>query len=162
MAKNDNKCASKQPCNPPSDDSEVCYKVKCEPKCEKECCIKECKCYRPEELVCLYKDAVVEIHSEFILLGSGVGGATGGTPLAPNTRSDVILEGNGFFINGHYIIAPAQLVLLPPSLSSVVNRYPFFNSNNLTQGTIQNQMIRASRILISVFNVNGKGTLFRI
>ncbi|CAH6420605.1 Hypothetical protein HVR_LOCUS1234 [uncultured virus] len=163
----DNKCSSKQPCNPPSDNSEVCYPVKCESKCEKDCCINKCESYTPEELVCLYRDAVVEIHSEFILLGGtgtgipvGVTAATGGTPLAPNVRDDVILEGNGFFIKGHYIVAPAHLVLLPPSLTSIVNRFPLFDPGNVTLGNIRNQLIRASRILISVFNVNGKGHSF--
>jgi hypothetical protein len=157
----DNKCHNKS-----SDNSEVCYNVKCKPKCKKDCCIEKCKCYDPEELVCLYKDAVVEIHSEFILLGTGytgnspVSSATGGTPLASDSRTDVILEGNGFFIKGHYIVAPAQLVLMPPSLTSLVNRYPFFDPNDLTLGSIKNQMIRASRILVSVFNVNGKGHSF--
>lgn len=168
MPKDDNKCASKQPCNPPSDNSEVCYKVKCEPKCEKDCCIKKCPCYSPEELVCLYKDAVVEIHSEFILLGTGLSGTTvgpatgvsGGTPLAGGRRTDVILEGNGFFIKGHYIVAPAQLVLAPPSITSVVNRYPILDPGNVALGRIRDQMIRASRILVSVFNVNGKGHSF--
>lgn len=160
-----NKCDSTQPCNPSSDDSEVCYKVKCEPKCEKEDCnIEECECYRPEELVCKYKDAVVEIHSEFILLGATGStistNANGSTPLAAGTRADVVLEGNGFFIKGHYIVTPANLVLLPPSLTSVANRYPFFNPNDLTLGRVKNQMIRASRILVSVFNVNGKGHSF--
>lgn len=158
----DNKCASsKKPCNPPSDNSEVCYPVKCEPKCQQNCCIKKCEAYSPEEIACLYKDAVVEIHSEFILLGTGAtGGATGGTPLSPNARADVILEGNGFFIKGHYIVAPAQLVLLPPSLTSAANRFPFFNPGSLALGQIQNEIIRASRILVSVFNVNGKGHSF--
>lgn len=167
----ENSCASKQSCNPSSDDSEVCYKVKCEPKCEKDCCIKKCECYRPEELVCLYRDAVVEVHSEFILLGTGptgstpfpgvpLAGASGGTPLGPGNRTDVILEGNGFFIKGHYIVAPAHLVLLPPSLTSVVNRFPFLNSDDLALGRIKDQLIRASRILVSVFNVNGKGHSF--
>ena len=167
----ENKCSSKQPCNPPSDNSEVCYKVKCEPTCKKDCCIKKCDSYRPEELVCLYKDAVVEIHSEFILLGTGptgstpfpgvpLAGASGGTPLGAGSRTDVILEGNGFFIKGHYIVAPAQLVLMPPSLTSVVNRFPFLNPNTLTLGRIRDEMIRASRILVSVFNVNGQGHSF--
>jgi S1-C subfamily serine protease len=117
----------------------------------------------------LFKDAVVEVHSEFILLGTGSTGtsgsneatsATGGTPLSPGGRADVILEGNGFFVKGHYIVAPAQLVLLPPSLTSVVNRYPLFNPNDVSLGQIKNQMIRASRILVSVFNVNNKGHSF--
>jgi hypothetical protein len=158
----DNKCESKQPCNPPSDNSEVCYKVKCEPKCEKNCCIKQCPCYKPEELVCLYKDAVVELHSEFILTTSNGPDAPG--PLGTGTRADVILEGNGFFIKGHYIVAPAHLVLLPPSLTSVVNRYPYFDPQDLSSSedtpSIQDKCVRASRILVSVFNVNGKGHSF--
>lgn len=175
----DNKSDCKKQCNPPSDNSEVCYPVHCEPKCGKacgrDCCIEKCQCYRPEELVCLYKDAVVEIHSEFVLLGGFTGitggttgsgltggftGLTGGTPLAANVRADVILEGNGFFTKGHYIVAPAHLVLLPPSLTSVTNRFPIFNTNDVLLGRIRNQLIRASRILVSVFNVNGKGHSF--
>lgn len=154
----DNKCESKQPCNPPSDNSEVCYKVKCEKKCEKDCCIKQCPCYKPEEIVCLYKDAVVEVHSEFILTTS----ASGPPPsLGAGSRADVFLEGNGFFIKGHYIVAPAHLVLLPPSLTSVVNRYPYFDpADSSSKRSIQDKCVRASRILVSVFNVNGKGHSF--
>ena len=167
----DNKCAASSDCKKSSsscsDSSDVCYsdkhEKKCEPDCQQDCCIKKCECYSPEEIVCLYKDAVVEVHSEFILLGTGAtgfGGATGGTPLTANTRADVILEGNGFFIKGHYIVAPAHLVLLPPSLTSVANRFPFLDSNNLVLGQIRSELVRASRILVSVFNVNGKGHSF--
>lgn len=106
-----------------------------------------------------YADAVVGIQSEFILLGTGAAGftgITGGTPLAPDVRTDVILEGNGFFIRGHYIVAPAHLVLLPPSLSSVVNRYPYYDPNELELGVMRDEMVRASRILVNVYNVNGE------
>lgn len=167
----DNNFVYKQSRDPSSDNSEASYKKGCEKEsCSDDHCTndhsKKCECYSPEELACLFKDAVVEVHSEFILLGTGptagapVTSATGGTPLSPGGRTDVILEGNGFFIKGHYIIAPAQLVLLPPSLTSVVNRYPFLNPNDLALGQIKDQLIRASRILISVFNVNGKGHSF--
>jgi hypothetical protein len=108
----------------------------------------------------MYKDAVVEVTSEFILLGTGgTTAATGGTPLGTGTRADVILEGNGFFIKGHYIVCPAQLVLMPPSLTSVALRYPLVDAD-VTFGQIKNQMVRASRILVSVFNVNNKGHSF--
>lgn len=165
---------TKDKCDSSTDSSESCYKVKCEKKCEKQdCCIEKCPCYRPEELVCMYKDAVVEVHSEFILYNDAqVEDAT--TPeltpiVAPvlgehapaSGRQDVILEGNGFFIKGHYIIAPAHLVLMPPSLTSVANRYPYMTGAYVDPaGDIQNQMVRASRILVSVFNVNGKGHSF--
>lgn len=161
---NKNKCDAKQPCNAASDNSEVCYKVQCEPKCEQDCCIKKCDEYRPEEIVCLFKDAVVEIQSEFILFGASgptAGSANiGATPLGANSRADIIQEGNGFFIKGHYIVAPAHLVLLPPSLTSVAIRYPFDGSNQASFGQIQSKIVRASRILVSVYNVNGKGHAF--
>jgi hypothetical protein len=70
------------------------------------------------------------------------------------------LNGNGFFVKGHYIVTPAHLVLLPPSLTSVVNRYPLFDPNDTSLGQMKDQMIRASRILVSVFNVNGRGHSF--
>lgn len=162
---NDNKC-EKKACDAPSDNSEVCHEVKCEKKCEKDCCIKQCKEYRPEEILCQYKDAVVEIHSEFILFGAS-GPTAGSSPqavgaqaLSANARFDTVLEGNGFFIKGHYIVAPAHLVLLPPSLTSVAVRYPFDGTNQVVNGTMQNKYVRASRILVSVFNVNGKGHSF--
>jgi S1-C subfamily serine protease len=155
---------TKETCKESStDSSEVCYKVKCESKCEQSCCIPACDCYRPEEIVCKFGDAVVEVHSEFILLGNGQLGASAGVGLGPNIRYDTILEGNGFFIKGHYIVTPAHLVLMPPSLTSVVNRYPFVETGPHivgVSGHIQNEMVCASRILVSVFNVNGKGHSF--
>jgi len=121
--------------------------------------------------VCKYKDAVVEVHAEFILIGSE-GFSELGTPvskklvstlpLAPDVRTDVIMEGNGFFIKGHYIVCPAHLVLMPPALTSVARVYPVddFSStatgpSGASGGSIENRMVRASRILVSVFNVNG-------
>lgn len=134
-------------------------------KCEKQkCCPSKCDCLTPEEILCKYKDAAVTIHSEFILIGAS--GPTdvvrGSTPSGPNTRIDISQSGNGFFIKGHYIITSASLVLMPPSLTSVVNRYPFFNPVDLTdpERRIQNSMVRASRILVDVFNVNGSGHSF--
>lgn len=158
-----NKCSNKQPCNSRTESSDASSSSDCESSCKKDCSFKDCECYKPEEIVCKFGDAVVEIHSEFILLGTGAtgfNGATGGTPLGANVRADVITEGNGFFIKGHYIVAPAHLVLLPPSLTSVANRFPFFSSSDLDLGAMKNQMVRASRILVSVFNVNNKGHSF--
>lgn len=151
-----------------SEDSEVCFKVECDkPKCDKPKCDKPVKrpCLSPEKIVRKLGNAVVEVHSEFIMLGTGAAGATGGTPLGANSRADIIVEGNGFFIRdphtrSHYIVLPSQLVLLPPSLTSVANRFPFINPSDLTLGRIKNQMVRASRILVSVFNVNGQGQSF--
>lgn len=133
----------------------------CEQHCE--CGEKECgctrKCLTAGEIICNIRNAVVKVQSEFILIGAD-GPAPDAAPsdiavqpLAPNARADIILKGHGFFIKDHYIITPAHLVLLPPSLTSVANRYPFFNAQNLP-GSMQNIMTRASRILVSIFNVN--------
>lgn len=149
-----------------SEKSDVSSDCKCEPKCEKDCSVKECPCYSAQELSCLYKDAVVSVQSEFILIGAsgptGGGTVTGGTPAAPNARVDIAQLGDGFFIKGHYIITAASVVLMPPSLTSVVNRYPFNNPIELgvTGTRIQNEMVRASRILVTVYNVNGCGHAF--
>lgn len=157
----DAKCGDK-PCAESGSNSEVCYKVKCEKRCEKkDCCVKLCPVYPAEEVVCMYRDAVVELHSEFILLGTAhTGSVDGETPLAPNSRQDIIVEGNGFFIKGHYIVAPAHLVLLPPSLTSTALRYPLISPSDALTGSMKDQMVRASRLLVSVFNVNGKGESF--
>jgi hypothetical protein len=149
-----------------STSSEVCHEVVCEKKCDKEKCrFDDCPCKRPEQIWCEKNSAVVAIHSEFILLGPNAQPPpTGTTPLATEARADIILNGNGFFIKGHYILAPASLVLLPPSLTSVVNRWPLpqggANDPIGLDGEFRNQMVRASRILITVFNVNGKGHSF--
>ena len=144
----------------------------CEPRCKKNKCVKACKCnLTPEEVVCKFKDAVVEVHAEFVLVGSAGFAALGspvnkknmaGLAIAPDTRADVIMEGNGFFIKGHYIICPSHLVLLPPALTSVARVYPCddFSTtatgpSGATCGVMENRMVRASRILVSVFNVNG-------
>lgn len=127
------------------------------------------KKYTATELVCEKAGAVVEVHSEYILLGhDGEEVRTvvdGLTPLEPNSRTDVILNGNGFFIKHegyYYIVCPSHLVLMPPSLTSICNRYPFINSDQetLQLGKIKDMMVRASRILVSVFNVNKSGNGF--
>jgi S1-C subfamily serine protease len=154
-------------CNPKSssssDSSEVCYKVKCEPACKEKCCeVKECPALDPQAIICQFGSAVVDIHSEFILLGSATGTSgtvaapTDITPLAYNSRVDLVVNGNGFFVKGHYIVAPASLVLLPPSLTSPAVRYPFQDANRLAGGPIQSKMVRASRILVTVREVNNR------
>jgi len=102
--------------------------------------------------------------------GNGFIGLTGGTPLGTfvtggltgpvTSRADVILGGNGAFIKGHQILVPASLVLMPPSLTSVVNRWPIFNFQDITLGHIRDRMVRASRIFVTVYNVNNKGHSF--
>ena len=77
-----------------------------------------------------------------------------------NLRGDVWLEGNGYFIKGHYIVCPAHMVLIPPTTTSAVNRYPFTTkgAGNFELGPDipnYNQMTKVSRIFVEVKNVNG-------
>lgn len=153
-------CNEPSSCTRPSYSNDECCSTRTEAPSEPSCFD---KCMGPKEIARKYADAVVEVHAEFILAGSSGPGSTGSTatnvtdttPLGPNIRADIILEGNGFFINDHYIVSAAQLVLMPPSLTSVVNRYPFQPQGDLNLGTIKNEMVRASRILVTVQNVNG-------
>jgi S1-C subfamily serine protease len=137
------------------------------PLCNENLCrIPYCDEYRPEEIMCKFKDAVVSIQSEFILIGSlgPTDVVNNTTPLGKDIRYDYFVQTYGFFVEGKYIIAPSQAVLLPPSLSAVCNRYPFFQPQNLNPGEesvkIQDVIIRATRILVTVYNVNGKGKTF--
>jgi S1-C subfamily serine protease len=132
-----------------------------------QCDFEKCDCYCGDELACLVRDAVVTITSEFILT-TNVSTLTPNL-LVPGTRMDVVLNGNGFFIKNHYIVCPAHLVLLPPSLmGTAVVRYPTFGTYLTTTlpgpaGTdsrMINQMVQASSILITVTNVNGSGKNF--
>lgn len=154
----------KQPVSSSTDHSDASYKVKDDSKCKKESESNDCECYSPEQLLCLYKNAVVAVQSEFILIGASgpTAGVTGGTFPEPNVRIDLSQSASGFFIKGHYIITTASAVLLPPSLTSVVNRYPYFNPIDLNDPDrrIQNSIVRASRILVTVYNVNNDGHSF--
>lgn len=116
----------------------------------------------PQELLYNVGDSVVKISSEFILLGQE-SGYTGQTnlpikELKSNARFDVVLDGTGFFIKNHYIVCPAQLVLMPPSLTSVCVKYPYHTGEIPKQMT--DTMIRATRILVTVFNVNRSNNSF--
>jgi len=150
-----------------SDSSSYHSKCPCPPVippeclCEKKCCnIPTVKGYTAEQLYCKYYNAVVTITAEYVLLGDGVTEVTESTPLAADSRSDIALQGNGFFTRDHVIVAPAHLVLMPPALSSVANRYPFKTPADLTLGTIKNEMVRASRILATVYDVNNGSESF--
>lgn len=139
----------------------------------------QCEVLTGEQIHKKLANAVVKINSEFILVGvDNTGDVTqplvvdDTTPLSPPTlvpgsepqrytggRIDTILPSNGFFIQAHYILAPASAVLLPPTLTAAVNRYPYAQATDYdaTLGRYKNEMVRASRILVTVFDVNGSG-----
>jgi len=120
-------------------------------------------CNAPQDVFCKYGDAVVSIRSEFIMVNGTTittAAAVATQQLVNGTRQDVVLSTSGFFIKEHFIIAPAQGILMPPTYNSAASRYPFTTVPPRTvgaAGVIYNSMIRPSRILVNVRNVNGNG-----
>lgn len=124
---------------------------------ESECLDSCCSIRR---LVCNLRDAVVSISAQ-TTLQQGTG------PVTLSTE-----RGNGFFIKGHYIICPASLVL-PNFTFWIANArvppFPATRSNSVgstaisaisgvpTNSTYPNAIIRASKLLVAVSNVNGCG-----
>jgi S1-C subfamily serine protease len=113
------------------------------------------------------KGAVVGIHAEYILVGKNATAVGATTPLAPPpgsdaapVRQDIILNGNGFLIEDNFIVVPAHLVLLAPNVTAALNRYPFITSTPNIANIALNYPIRASRILVTVHNVNNTSTSF--
>lgn len=136
-------------------------KSKC---CKRDCEIERCDCLSPEEICCQFHDAVVTVTAEFILARGATGGVgpglTGGVGLGSSTRVDYILQSNGFRIKGGYFVFPSHIALMPPTLTGAVLRYPYGYTNDNIGINMLNKMVRASRILITVRNVNNKGKAF--
>lgn len=135
-----------------------------------ECCYDK-SCGLPlEELSCKLSPAVVGINSQWILTTSG--SETSGNALA--NRQDFFLNGSGSIIdfnrkddcdNKTYILTTAGLVLAPPTVMSQRNRYPFVsgsvapivdNAGDTSANPLSNTMTVASRILVTISNLNFK------
>ena len=102
--------------------------------------------YTMRELACNLRDAVVLVSGHGLVTES-----TGKTTITTRT-------GNGFFIKGHYIICPADLILMHPDTFSSGQRipsHPSISTSGLGGATNPNALIRVSRILVDVSNVNG-------
>lgn len=162
-------------CDKSSSCSSTCSPKSCKPHKE--------KCEPAEVICCKYGDARVSIESQFLLVGTGLApdANVSGAPLGLNSRADVVLHGNGFLFKtpknkksrkgkkvckpaGCYedcgesrvfIMTAASVVLLPPSISSAAAVYPETSAS--INGLIQNELNAATRILVGVQNVNGKG-----
>jgi S1-C subfamily serine protease len=93
--------------------------------------------------------AVVNVHSQITL-------TTSVFPVVPPNLAGVtsyFLHGNGFIGPGGYIIVPAHLVLIPPTLLLGANRYPYTSpSITAPTGAIPNALTQVSRILVDVFS----------
>lgn len=120
----------------------------------------DCKKLVYSDLCCWYKDAVVRVNGIFALVNSAYVAPPGVIP----ALSTYVNTGNGFFIKKddcRYIVCPSSLVLIPPNAMGQNRRFPFLNTSIVAgvSGSIRtpNQMNKVSRILVEVFNVNGKG-----
>ncbi len=121
---------------------------KCEDASSKSECCDEGKC--ASQIYGCYADAVVRINSEFSLTASGYSSGL------PRDLSTYFISGNGFMVKKHYIVCPAHLVLIPPSVLATNNRYPYVSAQvGVPTGTVPNAITQVSRILVDVFNVNG-------
>lgn len=101
-----------------------------------------------QEIIYNVRDAVVNISGQIILTSSDQSDT--GSTINPTT----ITEGNGFFIKGHYIICPASLVLIAPTLLQTHGRFPPYPGIP-TNSNYPNTHIRVSKILVTISNVNG-------
>lgn len=139
-----------------NNDNETKCKCKSETSSEKSVCSDDKsqreKPYTMRELACNLRDAVVVVSGQSILLGCEGTNQNEGEFIITNT-------GNGFFIKGHYIICPADLVLMNPTNVAINKRIPDFpnENNDREQFRLLNSLVRVSKILVDVANVNGCG-----
>ena len=92
------------------------------------------------ELICNARDAVVLVMGQIIMADRSL-----------STQ----MFGNGFFIKGHYIITTAELVMCSPNL---IHRIPpYYPPGILKSESVEHMIIRVSKILVDISNVNGLG-----
>lgn len=150
-------CNKKEKDSCSSEESEQCvYVKKCNPCGEKDCsniCPSDGE--NAAKLCCKYSNAVVKIESAFVLTALNGASLAAGTTISAGNHTDIFMQGNGFFIRGHYIICPAHLVLIPPTLLANANRYPFVAANQPSpSGIYPTNITAASRIMVTVSHVN--------
>jgi len=100
--------------------------------------------YTIRELACNLRDAVVLITGQAILKSTS------------GEISMITRKGNGVFIKGHYIICPADIILIPTSLLDINSRIPEYQDIP-TNEKYPNAIVRVTRILVDISNVNGCG-----
>jgi hypothetical protein len=169
-------------CDLNSESSEVCCKPK-HNRCGGEPCVTNCT--NQVDSCALFAEkspAVVEVISQWILLGREGGSPTGdpitvandeGPLPADGVRADVSITRTGFFVTRNtklprfnddecrvkherckirYIVTAFQNVALPSQVTGVVNRYPI--DVNDTSLTARPEYVLASNIWVKVNNVN--------
>ena len=150
-----------------------CAPIKCVPVCKKPEICRPCPgTYKPHEVYGKFKDAVVTVVATWIFaVGNGAGAVplNGLTPLSNDVRVETSVITNGSIIENrrhkdddkgcHYpvrIRVPFHGVFAPPAVTSSTVNFPFNYPIDAT-GRIRNEYVRASRVLVTVNNVNGNG-----
>jgi hypothetical protein len=132
--------------------------------CKADCDKLQCESYTSEQIFCRFADAVVDIVSEFIFSGTGATGpVNGSTPIAAAIRQDNIIASNGTLIGDGFVLCAAAAVQAPPSISSFATAWPGTTTGGalvVPTGTMVDEYIRASRILVTVHNLNGQGRAY--
>ncbi len=151
-----NNCNKKKSCSRSSGSNECIVVKKCNPCGSNKC--SEISCSEGEHasrLCCRYGDAVVKIESAMVFSAQGASAILAGNTL---THTDIFVQGNGFILRGGYIVCPAHLVIIPPSLLANANRFPFVTAGQPTPtGVYPSNITAASRIIVTVNNVNKNG-----
>lgn len=135
----------------------------CPPSCNVDCCSTICAA----EICCRFSSAVVRVHGETILTTivpqAGAPAFDWSSAATANQSAVYETHGNGFLVKGGCIVCPASLVSIPPDAlyqdATAIYRYPYVStdgSHRTGDGT-PNAITQVSRILVDVFDVNGKG-----
>lgn len=110
------------------------------------------QCLSSKEVLQTYQDAVVGIESRFIFTGPGIDNPAE-VDIAPGIRADISITGTGVIMSDGYILTAASNVMAPPPLNSVANVVGNNRAGN-ELGAINNDVIIASQVLVTVNNVN--------
>lgn len=150
-------------CSSSSSSSSSCSKSctsSCPPSCNVECCPTLCAA----EICCRFSPAVVRVHGESILTvippQEDVPDFDWSVSATANQAAVYETHSNGFLIKGDYIVCPAATVSIPPDAlyqnGTPVYRYPYVSTSATSDGT-PNSITQVSRVLVDIFDVNGKG-----
>ena len=100
-----------------------------------------------KDLICNIRDAVVSIVGQIVLRSESA-----------ETRLE-LTTGNGFFIKGHYIICPASLVLIPPTLLGTGQRIPSTERSFVRATTQTEQVSTVTQFPKSTFSIDDRFAL---
>lgn len=122
----------------------------CDSGCEKPCCaVSKCDYYSPFEIACKFGPAVVTIESHLYLTAVAPPG-----PVTPADLRTYIWRGSGSLIGNGLILTSSFMALAPPTALVGNYRYPYLNGQVL--GVVPADLAQASRILVTVHNLNGR------